>query len=136
MTDAGVVWERLRELVHETYDRRKEVSDALGMSFAKAKALRRIAAGPLTMRELAEQLVTDPPYATLLVDDLERRGLVERNVHPRDRRRKIVEITEAGREAVKTADRILGEPPPALQALPESDLAALAAILAKIGGAR
>jgi DNA-binding MarR family transcriptional regulator len=129
---AARVWERMRELVMENYDRRRKVSDALGMSFAKTRALRLLATGPLTMRELAEQLVTDRPYATLLVDDLERRGLVERATHPEDRRRKLVEVTEAGAEAAATANRILGEPPPELLALTGTELARLDAILAKL----
>lgn len=130
--DAGLVWARMTDLVTRSNARRREVSEKLGLSFGKVKALRRIAAGPLTMRELADQLITDRPYATLLVDDLERRGLVERTVHPDDRRCKLVRVTRDGRKAAATANRILGEPPPALLALPESDLAALDRILAKL----
>jgi DNA-binding MarR family transcriptional regulator len=125
-------WVRMRELVTETYDRRKQVSDTLGMSFAKAKALRHIAAGPLTMRELAQRLVTDRPYATLLVDDLERRELVERTMHPGDRRCKLVKVTPAGQAAAAVATRILQEPPPELLGLPEPDLAVLDEILARL----
>ena len=38
----------------------------------------------------------DPPYATLIVDTLEERGLVERRPDPADRRRKIVQLTASG----------------------------------------
>jgi DNA-binding MarR family transcriptional regulator len=134
VTEVAVrVWERMRELVVDQNDRRKEVADALGMSFIKAKALRRIAAGPMTMRELAEELLVDRPYATLLVDDLERRGLVARTVHPDDRRSKIVTATETGRQAAATATGILSTPPPSMVALAPADLAALDTILAKLG---
>ncbi|WP_433421292.1 MarR family transcriptional regulator [Microtetraspora malaysiensis] len=51
------------------------------MSFIRVKALRLVATGPLTLRRLAEQLTTDPPYTTVVVADLERRGLVERTPH-------------------------------------------------------
>lgn len=132
--DAALVWARMTDLVTRGNDRRREVSDQLGMSFGKVKALRRVAAGPLTMRELAEVLITDRPYATLLVDDLERRGLVERTVHPDDRRCRLVRVTRAGRKAAAIANRILGAPPPALLALPDPDLAALDRILAKLAG--
>ncbi|WP_027946717.1 MarR family winged helix-turn-helix transcriptional regulator [Amycolatopsis taiwanensis] len=127
-----LVWARMTDLVTRSNDRRREVSNRLGMSFGKVKALRRIAAGPLTMRQLAEELITDRPYATLLVDDLERRGLVERTVHPDDRRCRLVRATREGRRAAALANRILGEPPPALLALPASDLAALDRILVKL----
>ena len=52
------------------------MSDALGMSFGRLKALRRIDTAPRTMGELATIFGTDPPYMTIVVDDLERQGLV------------------------------------------------------------
>lgn len=133
--DAAAVWARMADLVIHANRRPRQVSEALQMSFAKAQAVRYIAAGPLTMGELAEQLLTDRPYATLLVNDLERRGLVERTVYPADRRRKVVKATQEGRKVAAIVNRILGEPPPALLALPEADLAALDRILAKLSAA-
>jgi len=63
------------------------------------------------------------------VDDLEKRGLVERHPHPTDRRRKIVSATREGHGVAARANAILGTPPPALQALPPQDLAALDRIM-------
>ncbi|WP_424887582.1 MarR family winged helix-turn-helix transcriptional regulator [Streptomyces sp. XH2] len=125
-------WGQLREIVLGGNERRKEVVDALGMSFFRIKALRRIARGPLTLRELAEQLLTDRPYATLVVDDLAGRGLVERTANPADRRSKIVSATPAGKELAARAERILGTPPPALLALPAEDLAELERITSRL----
>lgn len=119
------VWNNLRALVLERNERRKEVAEALGMSFFRIKALRRIAARPSRMSELAAELATDRPYLTLVVDDLEKRGLVERRQHPTDRRAKIVSATAEGVSAAARANAILGSPPPALTALPAADLAAL-----------
>jgi DNA-binding MarR family transcriptional regulator len=126
---AGQAWQAMRALVTDRYDRRKKVCDALGMSFIRAKTLRRIAGGPMTMRELAAALGTDPPYTTVVVDDLERRGLVTRTVRAGDRRSKIVAITPAGDEQARLAERILGDPPGPVRALPPEDLAALGRIL-------
>jgi DNA-binding MarR family transcriptional regulator len=131
---AGEVWTRMRELVLEQHDRRRAVSDALGMSFVRVKALRRVVRHPLTMRELTGHLATDRPYTTLIVDDLERRGLVTRTPHPEDRRCKVVTATEAGAAAAETANRILDEPPEALRALDPNDLAALEKILSALSG--
>ncbi len=128
------VWAEMRALVLED-DRRKEVADALGMSFSRAKALRRLLSGPLTMRELTDLLGTEKPYTTLVVDDLEGRGYVRRTVHPGDRRRRIVTLTEAGRAAAERADGILARPPRALAALSPDDLAALDRVMAAIGSA-
>ena len=129
---AARAWQAMRALVTDRYDRRKKVCDALGMSFIRAKALRRIAGGPMTMRELAAALGTDPPYTTVVVDDLERRRLVTRTVRAGDRRSKIVAITPAGDEQARLAERILGDPPRPVRELPGEDLAALDRILAAL----
>ncbi|MFJ6214841.1 MarR family winged helix-turn-helix transcriptional regulator [Streptomyces sp. NPDC092296] len=126
------VWQNLRALVLEQHDRRKDVMDALGMSFARIKALRRLAARPMTLRALAAELAVDAPYATVIVDDLARRGLVERSPHPDDRRAKIVTVTGPGRAAATEAERILGEPPAALLALDAEEAAALDRIVGKL----
>lgn len=132
------VWNNLRALVLEQNERRKETAEALGMSFFRVKALRRIAARSYRMSDLATELASDRPYLTLVVDDLEERGLVERHQHPTDRRAKIVSATEKGRAAAARANAILGNAPPALAALPADDLAALDRIVAELvaAGAR
>lgn len=124
------VWERMRTLVHDRYGPRTAVSDALGMSFVRAKALRRLAAGPMSMRELADRLAIDRPYTTLIVDDLETRGLVERRIDPADRRSRIVTMTPEGAAAATLAESIISDPPGPLLALDPADLAALDRILA------
>ncbi|WP_338051702.1 MarR family transcriptional regulator [Pseudonocardia acidicola] len=129
-TAATRVWQRMRALVLDQHDRRREVSETLGMSFIRAKALRQVVAEPMTMRELADRLNTDPPYVTVVVDDLERRGLVRRMAHPGDRRCKVVTATSAGADAAAVAERILGRPPQALRSLCAADLAELDRILA------
>ncbi|MEV7966388.1 MarR family transcriptional regulator [Sphaerisporangium sp. NPDC088356] len=126
------VWHGMRALVLDRYDRRKEVCDALDMSFIRVKALRRLAVAPLTMRQLAAELATDAPYTTLVVDDLVRRGMVVRDVHPEDRRQKIVTVTAEGEKAASLADAILGEPPPPLRDLDLADLADLDRIIAAL----
>ncbi|WP_116111889.1 MarR family winged helix-turn-helix transcriptional regulator [Amycolatopsis ruanii] len=131
MSAAERVWERMQDVLGR-HDRRKAVTEALGLSFIKIKALRRLASGPLTLADLAERLNTDRPYVTLVVDDLEQRGLVSRTVHPQDRRRKLVAVTPAGAEAAATAERILAEPPASLAALDADGLAQLDRLLAKL----
>ena len=127
------VWRQIRELVLHQNDRRREASAAVDdLSFSRIKALLRLRTGPSTMRELAGYLVTDRPYATLIVDELERRGLVARTIDARDRRCRLVALTPAGEEAAQLVDGILHEPPPALAALPGSDLAVLDRITATL----
>ncbi|GAA1896402.1 MarR family winged helix-turn-helix transcriptional regulator [Streptantibioticus ferralitis] len=125
-------WHGLRVLLLEQHDRRKEVAEALGMSFNRVKALRRIANQPCTLRSLAEFMVIDAPYATVIVDDLAKRGLVERTANPADRRSKLVRVTPPGRAAAEEGNRILDTPPDALLALPPDDLAALDRIVTRL----
>ncbi|MEU3569225.1 MarR family transcriptional regulator [Kitasatospora sp. NPDC036755] len=135
--DAGAaarVWQGMYALVLERHDRRRIVADALGMSFSRVRALRRLAAGPITLRELAERLTADPPYTTVIVDDLVRRGLAERITNPADRRSKLVHLTEEGEAKAALATGILTTPPDALLALPPEDIHALDRVLAKLLG--
>ena len=124
-------WRAMSDVVLD-HDRKVAVSEALGLSWTRSLALRRLAAQPLTLRGLAERLAADPPYVTLMVDDLEERGLVKRKPHPDDGRAKLVELTTAGRAAAKRADAILDEPPAPLNDLPDEDLAALLRVLERL----
>jgi DNA-binding MarR family transcriptional regulator len=125
-------WRAMSEIALD-HDRRVAVSEALGLSWARVLALRALAARPHTMRALAERLTADPPYVTLVVDDLEERGLVQRTPHPEDRRAKLVKLTAAGRAAAARADTILDEPPAALRGVPTEDLAAMLRVLERVG---
>src|SRR5271170_742481 len=95
-------WALIVGLVMDTRgDWRRKVAEATGLPFTRTRALRRLAGGPLTLRELAESLGTDAPAATVAVNDLEERGLVTRGEHPDDRRAKLVALTAAGRAIVR-----------------------------------
>ena len=125
------VWLLMSDLVLD-HDRRRQISDALGISFGRARAVRRVARRPMSMGELAAALGIDRPNATVLVDDLESLGLVRRRPHPTDRRAKVVEATRKGKALARQADDILGTPPPALRALSDDDVDALRRILSSI----
>jgi DNA-binding MarR family transcriptional regulator len=121
-------WRAMSDVVLD-HDRKLAVSEALDLSWTRSLVLRRLAKEPLTLRALADRLAADPPYVTLMVDDLEKRGLVQRLPHPEDRRAKLVQLTAAGRAAAERADAILDEPPSALSEAPAEDLAALLRVL-------
>ena len=128
---AREAWRAMADLVLDN-ERRRDVSEQVGLSFGKIKALRRIANRPMPMRELATLLVVDPPNLTTVVDDLERAGLVERQPHPTDRRVKVVVATPEGAALAHRADEILARPPAALGALPLHELESLVRILARV----
>src|SRR4051794_12522822 len=125
------VWLLMSDLVLDN-ERRREVSDALGISFGRARTVRRLARRPMSMGELAAALGIDPANATAVVDDLEALGLVRRRPHPTDRRAKVVEATRKGRELAQRADAILATPPPALSAIGADDLEELRRILGSV----
>jgi DNA-binding MarR family transcriptional regulator len=125
------VWLLMSDLVLDQ-DRRRRVSDAVGISFSRARAVRRVARQPMPMGELAAALGIDPPNATVLVDDLESLGLVRRRPHPSDRRAKVVEATRKGKAMARRAEAILRTPPPELSALSADELETLARILNKV----
>jgi DNA-binding MarR family transcriptional regulator len=124
-------WLLMSDLVLD-FQRRRDVSDAVGISFGRARAVRRVARQPMSMGELAAALAIDPPNATSLVDDLESQGLVRRRPHPSDRRAKVVEATRKGKELARRADEMLSTPPPALSELSVDDLDELRRILRKV----
>lgn len=59
------------------------------------------------LTELAAQARMTLPAMAELVDDLQRLGIVERRPDPRDRRAKLICLTEAGWEAMRTARGII-----------------------------
>ena len=121
-------WRAMSDLALDR-QRKVAVANALGLSWTRVLALRRLASGPQTQRELADRLSADQPYVTLMVDDLEKRGLVQRKPHPSDRRAKLVELTASGRAAAGRADAILDEPPAQLHGVPDADLEAVLRVL-------
>ncbi len=128
---AREVWLLISDLVLDN-QRRREVSETLGISFARARAVRRLARKPMSMGELAAALGIDPANATGVVDDLESQKLARRRPHPTDRRAKLVEATRKGKDMARRADTILSTPPPALTALSTEDLETLRRILTSV----
>ena len=131
--DAAIreVWLLMSDLVLDNA-RRRRVSDQLGLSFGRARALRQLAKRPMSMGEFATAMDIDPPNATALVSDMESQGLVRRRPHPTDGRAKLVEPTRKGRELARRADAILATPPPAFAALSAEDLETLRRILERV----
>src|SRR2546430_4992988 len=69
----------------------------LDLAPVQAKALHELnAEPPISMRELAARLRSDPSNVTGLIDRLEARGLVERRPDSNDRRIKGLALTSAG----------------------------------------
>jgi DNA-binding MarR family transcriptional regulator len=130
---AGRIWAAMRDLT-EGYPAKEVLRQALnlGRGSGRVKALLWLAEGPLSLTELAEVVRVDAPYATLIVDNLEERGLVERRPDPADRRRKLVALTPEGKEAAQRALRIKRDPPPGFASLTAAELDVLEDLVRRI----
>jgi len=84
------------------------------------------------MRMLAEAWHCDPSYATWIVDRLEKLGLARRRPLPRDRRVKLVVLTQKGQRTKNQLENEFNEPPPEFAALGPRDLDDLERVLAKL----
>jgi DNA-binding MarR family transcriptional regulator len=104
----------------------------LGMGGGRIKVLLKLTNGPMSLGEIAETHGVDAPYATIIVDKLESLGMVERTPCADDRRRKLVSLTPAGREAVKIANETFAAPPTALSKLSAAELDELNALLIRL----
>ena len=128
--DAERAWHILVSLVMESRgDWRRRVSETTGLPFSRVRALKRVKDQPRALSELALEMGTDAPAATVIINDLEKRGLVERKPHPQDRRIKLVSITAEGRKVVAVVRKITDTPPLVVANLPEKDLAQLRRIV-------
>src|SRR4029453_18468391 len=81
----------------ENQQRFHGTADDLGLTLPMLKGLLELEpGGGLPMRSLAELWGCDASFVTVMVDGLEQRGLVERQVAAYDRRIKSVELTPEG----------------------------------------
>jgi DNA-binding MarR family transcriptional regulator len=79
---------------------RRSTESLLGMSMRHYLALSYVAEpGGISQQQLSEILCIDPNNTVLLLNELESDGLIRRVRDPADRRRHVVQMTEAGKLA-------------------------------------
>ncbi|MFG1782802.1 MarR family winged helix-turn-helix transcriptional regulator [Rhodococcus oryzae] len=104
-----------------------------GLHPRHAMTLMHLGTGPVSQRALADMLEVDPSQLVAILNELESDGLAERRRDPADRRRHIVEITEAGTAALLKVDSALNEAERELfAAFSERDLASLRTMLDRV----
>jgi DNA-binding MarR family transcriptional regulator len=67
------------------------------------------AEGPTTQQALGQLTGVDPSTMVSTIDELEKRGLVQRRPHPTDRRAHQLTITEAGHETLRRGRQLAGQ---------------------------
>ncbi len=86
---------------------RSATEDILGMKLKAYATLSALRSGAMPQQELCIAMHLDPNNCVLILNHMEDAGNVRRTRDPADRRRHIVEITDAGREALARADAAL-----------------------------
>jgi DNA-binding MarR family transcriptional regulator len=136
-TPADEAWQAM---AHFVVDNRgvwkRAVTERTGLAFNQIRLLRRIAARPRSVTELAESVGIDAPAASVAVTQLERDGLVVRDVDPANRRRKIVSVTDAGRDALERAMTTPDPAPAAFDVLSADEIETLRRIVARLDDGR
>ena len=129
-TDPGSeAWSLLHWLMVSNKPRMLALGQEFELPFQGMIALRILGAGPRPMGELAKILACDSSNMTGITDRLEERGLVRREPAERDRRVKLLVLTEEGERVRVEITKRLAEPPPAIAALSDSDQRTLRDIL-------
>ncbi len=131
---ADEVWRLMSSTVINNQDTwKRAVVDRTGLPFSRIRILSRLAREPLSVKQIAAAATIDAPAATVAVNDLEERGLVVRQIDPGNRRSKTVSLTPAGRELLAVIDTVENPAPAPLRRLDAAELAALQALLEKLG---
>jgi DNA-binding MarR family transcriptional regulator len=126
-------WQTFVALVMDTRgDYRRNAATATGLPFSRLRALKRVGKTPLTLRALAEAMSTDAPAATVIVNDLEARGLVRREPHPGDKRAKTVSVTSEGKRMLRALASVPDPAPPAFALLDDRDVSNLVRLAEKL----
>ena len=132
---AAEAWQALFQLFFNGEGQRRfhEACDATGLAPGALKTLLQLDPGdPVPMRDLAGVFHCDPSYVTSLVDTLEQAGLAERQLHPTDRRVRVVVATDRGLETQAAVRAILDQPPESFATLSEHELNQLRDTLRKL----
>jgi DNA-binding MarR family transcriptional regulator len=129
-TDPGSeAWSLLHWLMVSNKPRMLALGQEFDLPFQAMIALRVLGAGPRPMGELAKILLCDSSAVTGITDRLEERGLARREPGERDRRVKMLVLTEEGERVRVEITKRLAEPPPSIASLPDKDQRALRDIL-------
>ena len=108
-------------------------ADRLQLGPGEAQALWLLSAGgDSSTGDLARRLNVDPANASTLLSKLERRGLVGREPAPHDRRRRIVSLTEKGREANRRLTRCMEQQQGGFSELTASELVTFRDLLQRV----
>jgi DNA-binding MarR family transcriptional regulator len=100
---------RLREAIVAVFNRQLRAFQINRSMYFVLVTLALSRAGGLRLRNLSEYVLVHPTTMTLVIDELDKRGLTRREPDPMDRRAILAIITPAGRAVMNEATRALAE---------------------------
>jgi len=123
---------RASESINNRLNRHLSDNDLTISQFGVLEALHHL--GPLNQKALAEKLLKSGGNITLVIDNLEKSGWVERQRNPEDRRSILIHLTPEGEKLIKDyfprhLDHIMEE----FSLLNEDELEQLSCICKKLG---
>ncbi|MCC7241653.1 MAG: winged helix-turn-helix transcriptional regulator [Acidobacteria bacterium] len=128
--DVQRVLDGLRRIVQGLRESSRETERRTNLTAAQLFVLRQLADGDsLSVNDLAHRTFTHQSSVSVVAARLAARGLVERRRDARDRRRRILTLTTAGHQALKTA------PPSAQERLIAAILSTTPAVRRSVGHA-
>jgi DNA-binding MarR family transcriptional regulator len=126
-------WGLLLGVGQRRLDAMSETIEEMGLSKVTAQFLGALCQSPPgPTNQLATHFGVDPGWVTEIVDRLEARGELVRRPSADDRRVKILEVTEAGRETYRRLEAMFATPPAELLDAPRDDLLALVRIAERL----
>jgi DNA-binding MarR family transcriptional regulator len=127
---ASEAWELCMDLFGEQRPRMLDIQAEYGLKPPQFFALQALDE-PVPMSSVANVLRCDRSAVTWITDRLEERGYVERQADERDRRVKLLALTEEGRRVREEIRARLTVPPEALSRLSRAEQRALRDLLRK-----
>ncbi len=91
---------RASESINNRLNRHLAENDLTLSQFGTLEALFHL--GPLNQRSIGEKLLKSGGNITMVIDNLEKSGLVNRKPDPSDRRAVLIHLTKKGREFIST----------------------------------
>lgn len=135
---AREAWRLLMKVAEKQMEKAGERFAEIGLSPVMGHFLDEIAhMGSGTLSQLGARMAVDPGWVTDVVDRLEERGDVRRVPSTEDRRAKMIELTDKGRQTWRQMDDAIASAPAQLSTLGEHELRSLLRIaerLAKAAG--
>jgi DNA-binding MarR family transcriptional regulator len=127
---AEEAWELLMDVFGQSRPRMLDIQAEYGLKPPQFFALQALDE-PVPMSGIANLLRCDRSAVTWITDRLEERGYVERRSDERDRRVKLLVLTDEGRRVREEIRARLASPPPALERLTRAEQRTLRDLLRK-----